>query len=537
MPDVEGDTIRPLSRVQKVVFSLVASVHVLISFHEIARPFFTGHHGWNAALRTLIARNYVEHGFLATGLAPYKQFGVFSSLENAPIHWNHPPLANIMVGLSFEVFGVETWAAHLTAAIPAALLVFVLFDVVRRRWGNWTAIAASLFLAVSPMQVEWGKMLNYEVQIVFFTMLSIAFMDRYVSSSDRRRVIFAGLTCLALCVAGAYDWPGFIMAAFVGTSALFREPKRPWLFLAIGVTTGATLAFHFWWLDGMASGEGLIGLAKWRSSSKITFEALAQRSWERLGDYYGTGLLIAAAVGTIACIAEKRRIDVVVWTFFVGNVLYISIFKQAAWVHVFYLYFTAPAFASAAAIGVRALFRLARPLGQKAPVIVALLAVFGTTVPAILLLPTTHARSYGILPPKYPSKGFPRDGELDRAVVGMLLNEVTSSDETIAIHPRSGASLQLRVYAYRRYKWHRSRRPPRDVGAWLVPQKRVSEAVVSRLAETERVIRIDRWLIIDFDSNESGVTHLAIVKDEPSLIHDYFVSSIVPPWKVVERDP
>ncbi len=523
-----------LARWQKLAFAFIALTHVAISFHEILRPFFVGHQGWNAALRSLIGRNYVKYGFFETGFAPYKHFGMPETLAGMPIHWNHPPLVNLLVGLNFEIFGVHEWAANLVAAVPAALLIFVLFAVVRRRWGANVALAACAILAVLPMQVEYGKMLNYEVQIVLATLVAIYCAIRYRECQGRERIGWGAGAAIALCVAGSFDWPGFVLAAFVGFDALAREPKRPWLFVAIGVATSLTLAGWFFWLDGLATGKGLIGLAEWRSSADVTLSALADKEFTRMMDYFGPAALVFALVGCIGSIVRERELDPTITTFFLGNLLYISIFRQAASVHNFYLYFMTPAIAVAAALGLKMLFELlGEYFGARLAGWIAGFALLGILVSTATRLPETHLRSYGVFPPNHPAPAFPYLGELNRALVGKLIHERTERGDTIAFHRRSGSSLQMRYYADRAYRWHNSNSVPRNADFWVAPERSFDRANVRRLATKYRITRIANLMLIDLNSSKTGVETLAIRELPTTLAHWYLVSSVVPRWEVV----
>lgn len=524
----------------RVLLGVLFVVHVLISVHGISEYFVAGHHGWAGSLRSMIARNYVDHGFFETGLKPYKHDAPRDELAGAPIHWNHPPTINIAVGVSFWVFGESEAAARLPTVLATIVSFLFLFSIVRRRHGEETALLTVAVFALLPLQVEYGKLMNYEVPIMALTLLAIEILDRLRLGEydDREKRMLTAGVCAAMVAAGLVDWSAYFLALFVGLDALVRKPRKPWVFVGVGVATALTLVATLAWLDSMASGGGLMQLAEKRAGGgdRYTVGALIDVTAERFVDYFGWLPLISAA-GWLALSDIKRRLDPVIFIFVAGNIMYMLMFKQAAHVHNFYIYYFTPAIAVASALFVKWIAEMAASRFDSRRVFVTVVAVWSLAFAATIfpMYPRTHLRSYTILPPEKPSHGFPRDGFLARSLAGELIRSMTDEDDLVAFHRSMQPSIQWRFYMHRKHRIVRNLQPPRNARLFVAVERAVPQKTQAQLAKKYALTRTMGYLIYDLEKQGPDVTHLAFESRDPGVLHWLFESSFYPPHDLVVR--
>jgi hypothetical protein len=353
------------SRLELILLVAIFLVHAAISFQGIGELFLSGHQGYNGAIRSGIARHYREHGLIATGGRPIKNTFSIADPKNATVHWHHPPLVNLLVAGSFAIFG-ESEAAARAVPIAASLASFwLIFLLVRRRYGRAAALVSVAVFALLPMQVEYGKMVNYEPLVTCFVLLSLYFLDRLRHAGGGIGA-YAGMVAAA-CLACACDWPGFLFAAALGIEAIARAPRKPIALLAVGVTAAAWLVFVWSWLDSTAQGRGLTWLAEFRVGADTpqgTFEALLEKTHGRLKLFFGWITVITAAAWIVYEAVRRRRLDQVVGAFLPMTAIYFCVFRQGAVMHLFFYYYLVPVFAVAAGVGVVELARLIADLGR-----------------------------------------------------------------------------------------------------------------------------------------------------------------------------
>ena len=98
--------------VNRIVVGVLLASLVGILLIGLDEQWVYGHHGATGAYRSLIGRNYVRHGFIETGFAPILNVGQPEDNE-IDYRWNHPILANVLVGFTVGIFGERYWPLRL----------------------------------------------------------------------------------------------------------------------------------------------------------------------------------------------------------------------------------------------------------------------------------------------------------------------------------------------------------------------------------------------------------------------------------------
>lgn len=517
----------------RTLFALLLVVYAFFSFQGLCGAFLYGHEGFNGAQRSTIARNYVRYGVAETRGRPHKDFGYVASAARRHVHWHHPPLANLMIFWSFELFGESEAAARVPVVLLGIVAFWAFYRAVHLRHGGTIALSAASFYTFLPIRFTYGNLVNYEVGICCFVLLSLWLLERRRAPAAlvSRRWNLVAITA-ALLVAGMIDWPAYILAFMVAMDALLRKPRQPAVFVAIGVGTTALLLLTLWWLSGSDPSANLMWLAKYRSggTSKATFAAFAERIWSFARAGFGL-LPLAAAGGWILTRSARGRLDPLVAVFLLGTAIYFLLFRQAAMKHDFYLYFLIPAVAVGSGAGVVELVRLFKARFRPF-VAVAVAAAFVAFETPTLLAATDH--SHGVRDKGEP-KRFPRRTHLDTVILGRKVRELSHEGDVVVLHRSVRPTTQLGYYMARNYR-STHRVPDKGSSLFIAKARSLSARERKQLAADHPVTWIVGYLIVDLSKKGSHVTVYRYRAEEPSLWWRYAHSNHYPPFEMV-RDP
>ncbi len=552
--------------VRKAEWAGLGFVLLLFAFTHlqgISEAFLVGHQGFNNSLRSIIGRNYVRYGFFSLRGRPIKNIGPVESFEDHVVHWHHPPLVHMLVGVSFRMFGESEAATRAVPIFFSFLSTIFLWLITRRKLGATGGLLASGVFVLLPLQVEYGKMANYEPLVIAFMLGALLCFLRYREKRDRISLVALYL----LTAAAAFtDWPAFILAGFLGIWFVVQKPRQWIHFFAYAVFCTVLLALIWIWLNQFAEhDDGLFGLARWRAgagSIQVEWGKWFHRFRGRLGENFGTPVLVLSSLG-LAWSALNRKTTLVPWVFGAGGFLYILFFRFGSWVHVFFLHYMVPAFAVATAAGFVALQR-------ETPVLLKRLSGFfqsrfprvgaesawalspgvfrgaswvlisGLALWAVTnnwhLLNDAKLRSHGI-PVKGGSRraGLPYEGRLDVVILAKTARRMSRFRDPIAVHRRTNSSPQFRYYLARDTRVISSSSRLRDERLYIVPERVLSMGEKKMFIEKYRVVSLLRYWIVDLKSGKPGIVHMEFIP-LPATWRDAFFQSMLYPPHVLSRN-
>jgi len=177
----------------------------------------------NTANFSIFARNYLEHGYLATRLGQVRTIGP-AGPDDLTYFAHHPPTIALLTSLSFRAFGVTEWAARLLPLVLSSLTCPVLFVLGSRTAGTSAGVVAALVFAFAPGAVYYGQMLDHEAFVTFFGLLALVAWRRHVDAGSVR----AWRACLALvAVTTLVDWPGAYLAPALAAGSWLDVRTKP----------------------------------------------------------------------------------------------------------------------------------------------------------------------------------------------------------------------------------------------------------------------------------------------------------------------
>ncbi|MDR6413629.1 glycosyltransferase family 39 protein [Pseudarthrobacter sulfonivorans] len=162
------------------------------------------------------------------GAQDWTAFFYGSSDPGNAITVDKPPLSLWVMSMSVRLFGLNSWSLLLPQAFMGIATVFLLYKLVRSRFGASAGLLAAAFMAVTPVSAVMFRYNNPDALLVLI-MVAIAFsVLRAIDLELLRWLVLAG----ALVGAGFLTKQlqiGLILPAFVVTYLLFARmtwPKR-----------------------------------------------------------------------------------------------------------------------------------------------------------------------------------------------------------------------------------------------------------------------------------------------------------------------
>ncbi len=316
----------------------------------IANYWQWGHDGFNGAAFFNAARNAIKFHIL--GQAQY-YFGDAPPPPDA-IYTHHPLLLQLLLIKNFLVFGDHEWAGRLVPAFYSFATGALIYHSARLWYGHWHALFALAIYALTPLNLIFAHMINHE-QLGIFWCLGTLHLFLSWFKTPTKLLMCAWLLAATLAVHS--DWPGyyvcfyqalFLIAAYVAT----REQRgmRFVALLALSVVTLANLALFFTWIIQVKGGlNEMFGAYTLRTQALPLREYLKQQ-YTRSLELHGTWIhvLFAAWLANIIWRTLKRKLtlaDALPLTFLFVQLLHSYLFKQAAFIHSYWLYYLSPAIA------------------------------------------------------------------------------------------------------------------------------------------------------------------------------------------------
>jgi len=372
----------------------VLAIAALLLCRDLAGPFNTWH-AVNDALYTEAARNHVRYGLVATRL--YATYPVVPG-EPPRRYVNHPPLVAVLTAVPLAVFGDHEWAARLMPILATLGSTALLVTMLGRLGSPLLGLLAGFFFATLPLTEYFGRMVNHEAPVQFFSLLMLhgylqwtsAYGPRY--GARRGALAWAAGTVLGI----GTGWAVLLASGLVWCWHALRVRRRTaaprpllWLTLLPALTLAAVLV-HILAGSGWDVGA-LVALVQDRSvggegARHGWLEWLAMQRDDFASDFTWPGAIAALLSVPLVVLALLRRGDRRRWPWLpltrgpavvaaicgLQGLLWVVLLKNQAWFHDYWQFYLGPY----VAISLAALVQLARQqLGRRAPRLAAAVVV------------------------------------------------------------------------------------------------------------------------------------------------------------------
>lgn len=394
-----------------------------------------GHQETNGAWISLAVRNYQLHGF--------RELNGLVDTNSDPTgavtpYTHHPPLivwlsAALVLPVGYSEALLRFLAAGCTLISAAAF-----YGLARRLAGQQFALWCTAFYLLTPMMAYFGRMPDHEAPALMFTLLFALVLVSWLRSPTRQRWwLLAGLVALTAWTA----WGGLVVIGMLCVMALFYTRRRLAVIMLGVVAVGAVIALLGYYQIAYADAiPDLINTFIWRSSASslepgsVAFTAsdYVLRVIVRLIVLYTPAVCLLALVGVWLRLRRRGLLRGMILAWLAAGLAYILLFRNASYIHDYYLIYLTPGLALLAGAGVALIPRRAPRLLR--PVVMALAVV---TLPAtIYYLGQIYRGS---------------DAELGLEFAQAIHNATAPGDLILSNVPNPGAPIEF--YAERLINW------------------------------------------------------------------------------------
>ncbi|OGV94580.1 hypothetical protein A3A66_00980 [Microgenomates group bacterium RIFCSPLOWO2_01_FULL_46_13] len=349
-----------LSRIDiKLLIVLLAGMAVLT--RGITKPFI-GHHDWNGVQYGAMGRNYLRYGVLLTKLGQVENGGVVASEEFA-YNTHYPPTLPLLLAGSFWTLGVSEWSARLVAVGFSILGLWGVYRLAESIIGKNSGWLAALFMLVTPMWRYFGKMPVHEPLITAVAVWVVYGYQRWRSGRLKWRWLFLGVI-----LAQAIGWPGYYLAPLLFTYDWWRYQRPDFhSFLPLALAALGQFGLHLVqtrFLTGSWLGGGLVEIFKFRFNLltegqrdiySLTWAKFLRQEFLWIHVYFTKVQVFLASLGGLGwgLSAVRRSKSGLIGLILVYGVTHAFVFRNAAFIHDYLLFYLAPGIALAATLGWR----------------------------------------------------------------------------------------------------------------------------------------------------------------------------------------
>jgi 4-amino-4-deoxy-L-arabinose transferase-like glycosyltransferase len=182
-------------------------------------PFFFsplwGIHAGNSADRGYAGYVLATEGFIKHRFGHYTAFGEY--------YTHHPPLAHLITGLSFKIFGDGDIANRIPPYLFSVAGAIFFYLLIGTLFGKRIAFAASILYVTSPVYIYYGSINIHENYSVSVMLGSLWFFAKYNRSSKKSIFLLCSLLCVF--IASLSSWHIIFLYFVFATISLVKGRK------------------------------------------------------------------------------------------------------------------------------------------------------------------------------------------------------------------------------------------------------------------------------------------------------------------------
>lgn len=334
------------AKLKHLVFPASLIIFLYFILEGITLP-YVGPNATNFNVYSLIAHNFNKFGYLETKLAPV--ISVAETLPDKPEYFfHHPTLLSFMESLLFKIFGETFWAGRLTVILFALGLFILTFLIAKILKGEKYAKIAVFVGAIIPASTIFGKLIGQEPLVLFFGLLTLYAVLKYLSSTNKLHLITASLSIIL----GIFsDWPmAFFIFCFLPLFIQRKKLKLGLYLAALSVITTTTLLIYIYFMrSGFWDLQNALALRSFNGLLSISFWPIRWIAATILRIFvYFNPVLFTLSILSLYEIYRKQKgkklstIHLVLFGLFLFGAIHLMIYAQAAFTHPYLIYYSMP---------------------------------------------------------------------------------------------------------------------------------------------------------------------------------------------------
>ncbi len=341
----------------RVILVYLVIIILLLSFAllsaNIKKPFW-GHHDWNSAVYSNIARNYIRYGYLETKFGQVTNTD-FQDKDSFSYITHYPPLLSILISISFRTLGQSESSARFVPVIFSFILIFFIYQIGKEIHSKMLGIFASISAVLTPIFLYFGKLPVHDTIVPAVSTLGFWLYIKFVNTKLIKYYIFL---IISLIIGGLINWSAFYLAValvYIHTfSNVNFSNRKIYVLIPLSVFIFLLHIMHIKLL-GVDSknvlSNVLIRINPYLTADLYGFTIFNYIKQEILWikSYYSPVIILGGA--TFFILFLKRTVEnrttfnqILISGMFLYGVIQLAVFSQLSFIHDYMIYYLLPFF-------------------------------------------------------------------------------------------------------------------------------------------------------------------------------------------------
>lgn len=311
-----------MKRYTLISLFIILALGFVVRLYHFSGP-IADWHSWRQADTASVTRNFVKEGFVPL----WPKFNIYNSLNEGSIpNPNRYFLAEFPIYNSFQYFGftyigqltLEEWG-RLVSIIAATLTVLFLYLLVSLYSSRRVAMLSSLFFAVLPFNIYFGRTIMPDTLHVLFAVMAIYFVALWTKKNKDWASLLAGLAMGASLLTKPYSLVLFLPIAFLILYSWPFKFLKKWSFYVFAFIS--LVPFILWRIHIGQHPEGMFATSWLYNGGDIRFTGAFFRwlIFDRMNRLiFATGGFALFIIGIIRGYEKKQELMYYLWLLSIG---------------------------------------------------------------------------------------------------------------------------------------------------------------------------------------------------------------------------
>lgn len=211
-----------MKRLELFYFLTLTAISLFLLTRFWDKPFW-GHHDWNSAIWSLVAKNNLTYGIPCTRLGQATTAYPIQNCSELRFYMDHPPLITWLLTVSYAIFGWHEWAGRLPFIVATTISAALLYFLGKRFFSPFTGWLAGLFWMATPMFNYFGKAINHEPLVLLFVLMAVYSFFSWITTQKKQWFIWFLVSAFLTGISG---WHGYLLYPFLTLVAAVKVKNK-----------------------------------------------------------------------------------------------------------------------------------------------------------------------------------------------------------------------------------------------------------------------------------------------------------------------
>ncbi len=170
---------------------------------------------YNGVVWSQAAHNFLRAGIVKTRAVPAAFYAGPLPIPSDGYYVHHPSFLPLVITALFFFLGEKEWVARILPIACSLLSVILLWLMMRKSWGRRAAAFSAWIFAITPMELHYGSMVNFEPCTLMWILAAILNVQ-YWQQTNRQGYWMGSIICFVLAM-----WMSWLGCFFVFAFSLW----------------------------------------------------------------------------------------------------------------------------------------------------------------------------------------------------------------------------------------------------------------------------------------------------------------------------